>query len=596
MANPRTVYDERLQARRDRVLGLERADVRLANLRLAVAVLALGLAYAAFGPGWLSPLWLLVLAAGFVALVVRHDVVARRQGEARSAVRFYERGLLRLDDRWAGSGSQGERFGGVEHPYAQDLDLFGKGSLFELLCTAHTAGGEARLASFLLERATPEVIGQRQEAARELAAKVDFREELFVLAGAVRNEVHPEGLGRWGEAPARLGWLAQRAWLRGALVLLGLAGLASLVGWGFFGLGPGPFLALLAVDWALTRVIMKHLTPVLEEVEGPSRELGVAARLLARLEREAFNGAALVAVRAAVTAEGAASRHIARLARLVELADARRNQLFAPIAYVLLWGPLFGAAIEGWRARHGRRIRDWLSALAELEALASLGAYTFEHPDDVFAELRGEGTTYVAEGLGHPLLPAARLVRNDVALGSPRRFLLVTGSNMSGKSTLLRSVGVSVVMALAGAPVRARRLTLSPMLLGATLRVNDSLQGGASRFYAEILRLRRIVDLAGEGPLLFLLDEILHGTNSHDRKSGSAAVLEALVGRGAIGLVTTHDLSLAEVVERLGERAANVHFEDHLEGDRLVFDYVMRPGVVERSNAIALMRAIGLPL
>ena len=201
-----------------------------------------------------------------------------------------------------------------------------------------------------------------------------------------------------------------------------------------------------------------------------------------------------------------------------------------------------------------------------------------------------------AEGLGHPLIAAAVGVRNDVRLGSGGpRVIIVSGSNMSGKSTLLRSVGVSVVLGLAGAPVTARRLRLSALVLGATLHIEDSLQAGHSRFYAEILRIRTIADAArGPLPLLFLLDEILHGTNSHDRRIGAEGIVRALIGFGAIGLVTTHDLALTELPARLAGAAVNVHFEDRLEDGKMVFDYRMRPGVVEHSNALALMRAIGL--
>jgi len=205
------------------------------------------------------------------------------------------------------------------------------------------------------------------------------------------------------------------------------------------------------------------------------------------------------------------------------------------------------------------------------------------------------GAVYEARALGHPLLPSARCVRNDIALGGARQVLIVSGSNMSGKSTMMRTIGINAVLAFAGAPVRARQLRLSPLSIGASIQIQDSLQGGASRFYAEITRLKQIVELTrGERPLLFLLDEILSGTNSHDRRIGAEAIIRGLVERGAIGLTTTHDLALTRMVEPLGERAANVHFEDHLEDGKMVFDYRMQPGIVTHSNALELMRAVGL--
>jgi DNA mismatch repair ATPase MutS len=233
--------------------------------------------------------------------------------------------------------------------------------------------------------------------------------------------------------------------------------------------------------------------------------------------------------------------------------------------------------------------------VGEFEALGSLASYAYEHPQDPFPELVEDGACFEGEGLGHPLIPEARSVRTDLRLSGDLCVLIVSGSNMSGKSTLLRTLGTNTVLALAGAPVRARRLRLAPLQLGASIRVQDSLQAGASRFYAEITRLRQIVRLTeGALPVLYLLDEILHGTNSHDRRIGAEGVVRGLIERGAIGLITTHDLALARIAENLAPRAANVHFEDHLEGGRMTFDYRLRPGTVERSNALELMRSIGL--
>jgi DNA mismatch repair ATPase MutS len=282
------------------------------------------------------------------------------------------------------------------------------------------------------------------------------------------------------------------------------------------------------------------------------------------------------------------SKAIAELSRLAALLVAQKNQFFAPLAYLIMWPVQVAFAVEGWRARHGRDIARWLAAAGELEALAALGGYAFEHPDDPFAEIAGEGAVFDGQALAHPLLAGA--VANDVQLGDTR-LLLVSGSNMSGKSTLLRTVGTNLVLALAGAPVRAARLRCSPMQLGATLRIQDSLQEGASRFYAEIKKLRQIVDLTARGPVLFLLDEILAGTNSHDRRIGAEGVVRGLVERGAVGLLTTHDLALAEMQI---PGALNVHFEDHLQDGELRFDYKMRDGVVRKSNALELMRAVGL--
>jgi len=297
----------------------------------------------------------------------------------------------------------------------------------------------------------------------------------------------------------------------------------------------------------------------------------------------------------------------------VELHDWQHNAIFAAVAAPLLWGTHVAMAIEAWRRAHGRHVGEWLRICGEFEALASISAYRYEHPDDPFPDIvdtTSRQATLEGTRLGHPLIPAARMVRNDIRLSGgdlsssrgadlsgPRSpaLLVVSGSNMSGKSTLLRTVGINAVLAFAGAPVRAERLRMSPLRVGGTLRIQDSLQEGRSRFYAEISRIRELADLAaGPVPVLFLLDELLHGTNSHDRAVGAAGVLRVLLDRGSIGLITTHDLALASVANTLGPRASNVHFDDRFEAGEIAFDYVMKPGPVTRSNAIALMRAVGL--
>jgi DNA mismatch repair ATPase MutS len=269
--------------------------------------------------------------------------------------------------------------------------------------------------------------------------------------------------------------------------------------------------------------------------------------------------------------------------------------IFAPVAAMLLLGTQLAFALERWRAASGGAVVRWLDAVGRLEAVVALAGFAFERPDDVFPEITAGAPCFSGEGLGHPLLPASVCVRNDVKLDPPLRLLLVSGSNMSGKSTLLRTVGVLAVLAQAGAPVRARRLRLSPLALGACIHVRDSLRRGTSHFYAEILRVRLLLELGDERrALLFLLDEVLQGTNSHDRRTGAEALVRQLLDRGGVGLVTTHDLALAEIVGTLGDRAANVHFEDRVEDGRMTFDYLLKPGVVRKSNALELMRHIGL--
>jgi DNA mismatch repair ATPase MutS len=248
-----------------------------------------------------------------------------------------------------------------------------------------------------------------------------------------------------------------------------------------------------------------------------------------------------------------------------------------------------------WQRRHGATLTEGLAALGQLEALQALAAYAFENSADPFPELLDFGPCFEADDLGHPLLPPGRCVGNDVRLNDGLRLVIVSGSNMSGKSTLLRTVGANTVLGLAGGPVRARRLRLSRLTPGATLRLQDSLREGRSRFYAEVARVRQLLDLSRDRPpLLFLLDELFSGTNSDDRRQGAEAVVRRLLDAGAVGLMTTHDLALTHLAELLGPRVANVHFADQFAAGEMTFDYRMRPGVLRNGNGVALMRALGI--
>ena len=553
--------------------------------------------------------WAVLLPIGVLALLVhQHDRVIRRREAAGRAIAFYERGLARIEDRWAGTGEPGDRFRDDQHLYANDLDIFGSGSLFELLSIARTRAGEDALAAWLTTPAAPQEIGARQAAIAELTPALDLREALGRAGAEVRAGVHTDALLAWAEAPEILSprWLRWIARLFTAAVLVSI-GLSVAIS------EPRPFFGMLIPDLRLSFVILiaqslftwpqrQRLEHVLHAAGAAARDLDVLAHLLERLEQEQFQAPRLVGLREQLHTEGVeASRAIRALHRLVEMHEWQHNLLFLILSLPLMLGTHLAWAIEDWRRRYGRHIRLWLGAAGDFEALASLSAYRYEHPDDPFPEIvttadRGEKMArFEGTSLGHPLLPAARMVRNDVRLGPGVQLLVVSGSNMSGKSTLLRTAGINAVMALAGAPVRATALTLSPLAIGATLRIQDSLQEGRSRFYAEITRIRQLADVArGSTPLLFLLDELFHGTNSHDRLVGASGVLGSLLDRGAIGLITTHDLALTAIADELAPMAVNVHFEDWFEQGEMRFDYQMKPGRVTRSNALALMRAVGL--
>jgi hypothetical protein len=588
----RREYTRRLQLRRSAVAREELWERRVADARLAVFAAGLVVLCLALWFHRLDWMWTLAPLAVYVGLVIAHDRLKRSAVRARRAVEFYERGLKRLDGTWPGTGVSGARFLSEEHPYAADLDLFGAGSLFERLCTARTRAGEETLAAWLLGPAEPGTIAGRQEAVVELRPRLDLREDLELIGAEVRAGIDPDALAAWGRAP---GVFASRpmAVTGSLLAVLAMLSLAAPL---LVEVGLVPLFVVIVLEVAYSLWVKGRVRRVLDPVERRTHDLVLLSELLARLERESFRSPTLARLREALQTGGEpASARIARLARLLHVLETKDNQFFAPLAALLLWTSHLARAIDTWRVHTGPAIAGWLEAAGEFEALSALASYAFENLGDPFPEVVAAPAVFDGEAVGHPLIADSTCVRNDVRLGGEDRVLLVSGSNMSGKSTLLRTVGVNAVLALAGAPVRARRLRVSMLSIGATLRVQDSLQAGRSRFYAEITRVRQLVALAeGPRPLLFLLDEIFHGTNSHDRAVGAGAVVRGLLDRGAIGLVTTHDLALAALADDLAPRAANVHFEDQLVDGTMHFDYLMRPGVVRHSNALALMRAVGL--
>jgi len=591
--DPASEYQRRLADRRADIRRLESFDRRLAASRGLTFLAAVAVAFF-----WLSnravSVWAIAaLLAAFVALVLLHGTVLDRLNRVRVAAAYYERALDRLADRWSGRWTTGQRYLDGSHLYADDLDLFGRGSLFELVCQARTRLGEDTLAEWLCAPASAETIRMRQEAVDELRGNIDLREQIALLNAEVHEDLDQNRLIDWSREPAR----PVRRRVRAGAVLLALASLAALTASATSDVGISPFLFTLIIDGIVTVSYGRKTRRLARTADRAASGLAILSQVLAIIEREHFHCALLAEIRRRLQTQGTPpSRQIARLQRLIDyLNNCLRNQFFVPIAFVLRLPVHLVHAIEVWRADVGPHIPDWLRAVGEFEALACLSGFAFEHPDYPFPKIAETGVCFDARQLGHPLIPAHQCVRNDLRLDEQTRLVLISGSNMSGKSTMLRTVGTNVVLAQAGAPVRAEALTLSVLQLGTAMRIRDSLQSGESLFYAAVSRLKAVVDCARNGrPLLFLFDEILQGTNSHDRLVGSEGVLRALVERGAIGLTTTHDLALTQIVQRLGSRAVNVHFEDALVDGKMAFDYRIRPGVVQKSNALELMRLMGL--
>jgi hypothetical protein len=542
-----------------------------------------------------TDLYILLPIAAFIGLSAVHGRLLRAVTTHTRAIDFYDRGLARLNNTWQGTGTTGERFLESDHLGARDLDRFGPASLFELLCTARTRAGEETLARWLLTPALPEEVRARQAAVAEISPRIDFRERLYTLGEDVKLGVRPAALIEWGEGPAVLAGRDLRVIAPILTPVLGVVWVLSMVAWLRWS-APG----LLPLAATMLNLIVHYryrhsVAHAAHSAEEAGHDLLLLAESLRAFESEPFISPLLVELQRRLRENGPPSQAIASLASLVEYLESAHNLFVRILDFAVFYRLQFVLAVERWRRRHGASLRLWLQILGELEALAALGSYAYEHPGDIFPELVEGGPCFVAEGLAHPLIPRERAVANDVQLDADHQLILVSGPNMAGKSTFLRGIGVNVVLAHCGAPVRATGLKLSPLVVTASICVLDSLAGGVSRFYAEIHRLKRIMDLAhGSVPVLFLLDELLSGTNSHDRLIGTRSVITRLVELGAIGLVTTHDLALTTIPNELGAHARNCHFQDHLESGELVFDYKLYPGVVETSNALSLMRSIGL--
>jgi hypothetical protein len=584
-------YRRRLHALEARIARLDRRSDRISTIRIALAIAFIAaIWWSTQSATWLRFTWV-VPPILFVAAVIYHSRVRRTRARADRAAAHYRFGLARIEDRWSGLGDPGTDLGDAQHLYAEDLDLFGEGNLFELLSTARTRMGRRALAAWLLAPAPTAVVLQRQDSVAELRDRLDFREDLAAAGDSVEVGVRPDELSRWAETANQLTqrWIVPVAWLLPALLV------TALIFWSMTSLA-SPLVAILLLELIVVALLRKRLSEVLDSTEQAFDKLGLLSELTARVEREPLAAPLSIELLQQLSSASApASRAIARLATIVQFIESRRNPIAQILELPLLYSVHAALAAERWRRDHGGAVAAWLAAMGELEALISLSAYSYEHPDDPFPELVDGDASFVGAALGHPLLPQKSCVRNDVTVGGPTRVLLISGSNMSGKSTLLRTVGINTVLAMAGSPVRARHLRLTPLQVGANIRINDSLHEGSSRFYAEITRLRRLNETALQKPaLLFLLDEVLQGTNSRDRFIGAQGVIRALIDKGAIGLVTTHDLALTSVDVGGAELLRNLHFQDQLVDGRMLFDFKLRDGVVTKSNGIELMRSIGL--
>jgi hypothetical protein len=575
--------------------ALARKRTRLFGVLLFIVFFGLLLTTGFSASRRLSTAWWPVLDFLLVVAAVKGYLDSRRLGSRAGRLRqSCARAIERLEGNWAGAGERGEEFAEPQHPYAHDLGLFGEGSLFELLYTGRTANGKRGLARYLMALPELEEARARQDAVRELRDRVDLREKITVLGAADAQESRWETFAAWLDTPP----FAFNPWLQIVILATSMAVLVLLVA-GLLGIMPWPEVArsiapIVFFHSGVGLVFRRQVNRVSESLRPISIETQVLREGLRLIEQTPFHSQKLRALQE--RARGG-SLEVHKLERRLNSLYERNKEWFYFVSLILMAGTQLAMAVETWRTRNGDRLRNWLEAWAEFEALNMLANYAYENPENVWPKIGDGASRFEAEALGHPLLPDAACVRNDIALGSGVGFYLLSGSNMAGKSTLLRMIGVSAVLAYAGAPVRANALRLSRMSVCASLAVVDSLLNGKSKFLAEMDRLRLSLDTALQGaPVLFLIDEILSGTNSRDRRVAAEAVVRTLIERGAIGVLSTHDLALGQIAELPELCGANVHMGSRRGGGPMDFDYMLKPGATTEANALAIARMAGVPV
>lgn len=491
----------------------------------------------------------------------------------------------------------GARFQPAVHDYAGDLDIFGKASLYQYINRTSSEQGQATLAAWLLSPAKAEELPGRQEAIRELAEKTIWRQQLQADGRKDRITNHTEKkITDWlreNENPVtHPSW----AWLR---YLLPALSMGSVLFYSFDAIGAPLFSALIFFFFVFSLYTSKLVMPSYRQLNKIANEVDTLSGSIAGVEKENFQSPFLQ-IRQSVfrQPQGTASKTLRSLKKIIDRLDYRLNPIvFIPLNTLVFWDIQQAFALEKWKKENKEPIKGWFSTLAEFESLASLGTLYFNHPAWVFPEwVDGDGIL-ISEGLGHPLIDRNKRKTSDFSTNGPGKISLITGSNMAGKSTFLRSVGVNIVLAMAGAPVCARHLKLSHLKVISSMRVSDNLEESTSTFYAELKKLKYIIGAVNrKEKVILLLDEILRGTNSADRHAGSTALIRQLIRQDAVALVATHDLELAKMEDQYREHIDNYHFDVQVEGEELYFDYTLKKGVCQSMNASLLMKKIGIDL
>jgi len=592
--------EQRFGAEAERHAARSRTVSNLRGLSFAVFIVSLLLSVFGKSGGVSGPISLVGLLA-FLLLVVWHSRIIAEEDLARRFARVNRDALARTTGHFSELAENGARFVDASHPYSSDLDVFGPASLFQRISVAHTRVGQERLASYLREPSPPAQVRERQTAVRALAPLLDLRQRIEALSLGIVDPVgskqkeppNPEPLLRWAEEKPQLKHWLHVVWAARILPFFTVGGM---VAWSSFGKSWLYFTlpaALSLFALSLANAITARVFHAVSETQGAFLRYGT---LLSELESLDVDAPLIRSAQARLRQSGKKpSDEMRRFERVVGFFELKHNGMIYPVVNLfLLWDVHCVLALEAWQERAGRFVREWLDVVGEAEAWSSLAGLAHDEPDFCYPEF-SEQPCFEAEELGHVLIERKLRVTNSVALPEAGTALLVTGSNMSGKSTMLRSMGLGHVMAFAGGPVCAKQLRLAEFSLITSIRMSDSLASGVSHFYAELNKLKAVLDgTLRQKPVFFLLDEILHGTNSLERQIGARWVIAELIQRGALGAVSTHDLGLAELPAELMKRVTLIHFRESVQDNEMTFDYKAHPGPVRAGNALRLMRRIGL--
>lgn len=595
--NPENHYTERLSLTAGQLQQVKKQIFRISMLRLALFIAGIAGLYFFFNQTTLLIICICLTFLPLFILVKIHNRFFIRKEWLETQARIIQEELQALSGDYS-SFEDGKEYVNPEHPYSFDLDIFGRRSLFQSINRTCTFFGKNRLAKWLQNHLHEKTsIEKRQEMVREISEHTLFREQ-FRVAGLVHHgqSSDAEKIQAWSQSPAQYlhaGWVKSFIW--GIPVINSLLLITSLAGWTSFswlGLSFGIFLVL-------SFGIIKRATYIQETYGKQLKSLNGYARLIALAKAENWKSAGMQELMERFNLNGQSPiQALQQLSKELDRLDLRNNQFL----YVLLEGSIFFqlqeiVRIERWKARYGQHISKWLETVGELDALCSLGTFAYNHPQYTYPELTEKPFCFLATQMGHPLMPASQCVKNDATIPSRPFFLIITGANMAGKSTYLRTIGVNYLLACIGAPVCCERLKLHPNQLITSLRTSDSLSDNESYFFAELKRLKRIIDLLNQGQQLFIiLDEILKGTNSMDKQKGSFDLIRQFMQLKANGIIATHDLLLGSLIKQFPEEIRNYCFEADIKENELTFSYKLREGVAQNMNACFLMKKMGIIL